>query len=145
LICRAEAVVRGVAALLLLLVGLPVNGAPAPFSNRRSHGDLVCLRGDWVLQHEGGEKLTMSVAGHRLTLWVGTGIEMTFEIILRPGSPGQIDLTRIRNGLRVPEVILGIYRLEGDRCTLCLGYDKRPAEFIDTRSTSLLVFLRARR
>jgi hypothetical protein len=52
---------------------------------------------------------------------VGTGIEADFEIARRPGWPGLIDMTRIASGLKAPVVVLGIYRLEGDRITLCLG------------------------
>jgi hypothetical protein len=37
---------------------------------------------------------------------VGTGIEADFEIALRPGSPGQIEMTRIASGLKAPVVFV---------------------------------------
>jgi uncharacterized protein (TIGR03067 family) len=133
-----------------LLVAAPaVKAKPAP-------ADMVPT-GEWVaekLEHMGNDllkggigPLTLNFPNQSVVVRIGTNLELTFQATFDPTArPKEITVTPDRSG---DGHLIGIYKIEGDTLTICLG-DKvdspRPKEFkADSPDVGLIVLKRAKK
>ena len=113
--------------------------------------DVKRLKGTWVVTsatRDGKTSVEMkgariAFAGGTMTVQGGDGGEQELPFKVDPAKkPKAIDFPLGGGGgwLNLPATIKGIYRLEGDTLTLCVGSgDNRPAEFRDREATLLVL------
>jgi uncharacterized protein (TIGR03067 family) len=120
-------------------------------------GDLAKLQGNWktLIGPNKDRPITMEVKGKTIAAKItGEDGEMTSlkgELAVNDSAkPPTIDFTKFKNG-QGDDVgdTLGIYRLEGDTLTLCVGNpsDARPTEFKageDNNAPRLMTFTRSK-
>src|SRR5262249_6818614 len=138
----------------------PVEGPKPPIDpptgNQKS--ELDKLRGSWKMvsgQREGKALPPQEVAsigmkfnGDKVQLLDGTrGDEATVKVDASK-SPAWIDLTTTREGIsrsgkvQTTEVLQGIFKIEGETLTLCLGQKQRPSDLKGDAESMLFVFQR---
>lgn len=130
----------------LLLIGAMAIGVLAA---RSAHaGDLEGVRWKVIAAERAGKPnpaeldAILSFEGGTLALLSPAGEKVEFEYTLdRSQEPAHVDLTRGKNDKRL--TLHGIWKVENDRFTLCLGapFEDRPTEFAaaDGQQTSLTV------
>jgi uncharacterized protein (TIGR03067 family) len=145
--------------VLVVAAALVSHHAPADGPRAGAQDDdLARLQGTWQLQSgvADGERLPPAeCAKTRLivkgrTLWYVEYEDGATDVRLNPGArPPMIDLTLAQASGRREEPVKGIYRLDGDRLTLCLAqpWRKRPTEFTSEAGSQrgLLIFRRVKR
>ena len=115
--------------------------------------DLDRLQGSWKttkIEVEGKppprefvEKGKFVFKGNTVSIFQGDEVMEEATFVLDSGKkPPTIDLTATV-GPGKGKITYGIYRLEGDTLTLCIG-DKRPSEFKGQGTAGLLQFKRAK-
>jgi uncharacterized protein (TIGR03067 family) len=140
---------------LLLLAGL-LPAAPVPEDGARK--ELHKLQGGWKLvSAESNGKATpadkvaalgMTIKGETLTVQEGSEVveEASFRLD-RTANPPAIDL-KVTAGTDKGKTVLGIYRLEDERLTICVAEPgrERPSKFAAPEGTrhTLFVFKRAK-
>jgi uncharacterized protein (TIGR03067 family) len=121
--------------LLFPLGVIALVGILYPLAGRRTDSDWQRLQGTWeVVSAEGQGTDPVRDRGKRLAFdgdlirfsGVGVGVDASFKLY-PDRSPPWIDITNRMAKRTTP----GIYRLEGDRLTVCLGNpaSARPTEF----------------
>ena len=140
---------------LIVLAGPLV--AACAFAIGTPDRELKALEGDWVLSylHINGDPVAISslnagttplaprltVKGDRYTLYVADR-PLAMRCRLEPGySPKRITLTVLK-GPEKGKVYRGIYKLEGDRFTICRPMDAaqpRPDAFATTPESGLML------
>jgi uncharacterized protein (TIGR03067 family) len=149
-------------ASLLVGAGLACLAAVAHAENKA----VGPLRGDWVLQslEREGEPLAFAEKGDHFTLTEGRVAIDTSADMIRDWeyriddekSPKQFDLTPLRrNRAKARFTLLGIYKLEGNRLTICIADPggllakakeaHRPTDFKPSPGETLLIFERGTR
>jgi uncharacterized protein (TIGR03067 family) len=139
---------RRVVLSVLLLAAPAVGAAPAPFARpERSdwRTDLERMQGEWepVAPKEVGRAWVAIVTGDRIRWYAGTFNEC--EEVIRAsatGGPKAIDFMS-RTGLRCR----GIYRLDADTLTICVGPPggDRPTSVVGGRADDVVIRLRRKR
>ena len=112
--------------------------APAPKADP-AKADLAALQGEWKVvefirggRTDGAKELeeeNVVVKGDLFT-FTHTKVEMVTFILDPKANPAHIDLTKI-GPPKQGAVMLGIYKLEGDKLTICAAFDgdERPKDF----------------
>jgi uncharacterized protein (TIGR03067 family) len=150
---------RGVVLLVLLGMTLSLSAAPAPLPKRR--GEKLSLDGVWKLTKDrnqrggsGPESFEMTITGNQMKFRVrDDSLTMEIDADFKAGTgpyPRPIDVriiqARFQGEIRKEErTSLGLYRLDGDVLTLCMGNNdkKRPTDLTD-KSAEVMVFTRVR-
>jgi uncharacterized protein (TIGR03067 family) len=131
--------------LVIAIVCASFLATPAADENEQ---DLATLHGEWIIQ----SSMQNGGSGTLATKWVISENECTAEF---PASARVVDnkkRTFTVDASKNPKhfdmktstgrVILGIYKLEGDTLTHCIGSGKRPTEFTSD-DAGLIVWKRA--
>jgi len=131
-------------ALVILAVGLSL-GADAP---ENAKGEREKLQGTWVVESLENDGKQEAVAADKKMTMVFTGDKYTFKggdvnyqgtFKLDPTKdPKHMDTTGTQEGDKAFKTE-GIYKLEGDRLTICWTEDagKRPASFATKKDSGL--------
>jgi uncharacterized protein (TIGR03067 family) len=151
---------------LLLLLALDAAAAPVPFPRPPKPGsakaDLKAMQGEWVAvscttwvpDGPGKPGLLMSeapavrlvVAGDRLTQYQGDRVVGVYTVRLDASrSPRWVDAAAVPGRLQHSAGSKGLYRLEGDRLTICevdCGKGGRPARIAGGEPWHILTVLR---
>jgi uncharacterized protein (TIGR03067 family) len=136
---------------LVLLAAVVVVAAEG--KDDASAKDLKALQGTWQMQKgvQGGNeapaaratRIKLVVTGNTFELFDGSGSDKTTAELDGGRKPARIDL---KKGDKTAK---GIYQLEGDTLTLCLGRvgAERPTEFASRAGTptALMVFQRVKK
>ena len=140
--------------LLLIAAVLPLAFAPAPLprtSPRKEVSDLSKMQGTWdvVERHLGGssvlrEPSQVRIRGTRFQFVVRGEVRSDWTIELAPAEqPRRMDRRAFGGG---GATMLGIYRFDGDRLTLCYSqHGTRPTRFDSQGGYFLMVLRRADR
>jgi uncharacterized protein (TIGR03067 family) len=138
--------------LLLASLALVSGFAPAPLPRASRHGpqrnDLAKLQGEWDLLelHRRGHLMMrpstrVTIARDELSISTGRRAQARYRVRINSAtSPPSLDL--IANGLD-EEPALAIYRLDGDRLTICSDPSERPTTF-DVKQRGRVMVLRRR-
>jgi len=132
---------RAVVLLALMGMTLSLSAAPAPLP-RRERGDRGALQGEWKLIQYRNDKAEawggmLSVRGDRLQIRISElKMELHATVAFPMGRTSQaIDVQfylerRATVNVKMDEVALSIYRIEGDVLTLSMGDRRnRPGDF----------------
>lgn len=101
-------------------------------------GDLARLQGEWktMIGPNKDRPVTFSIKEKAITVKFTTGDGETLNLkgelkLNESASPRSIDFTKFKNNGEDMEDSLGVYKIEGDTLTLCVGApgDPRPTEF----------------
>ncbi len=130
---------------MLLLV--PVVIALSNAGTENGGQDLDKLQGVWTVvaaerngrtePEEEFQNDLVTIKKAEMTVARKGSVRNIYRIKLDPAkTPGQIDLIGV-TGLDEGKTLRGIYRLEGDRWTLCAGTQQRPTEFKSKEDSTL--------
>jgi uncharacterized protein (TIGR03067 family) len=135
---------------LLIGVALAIV-APAPKEPPKK--EPPSLVGEWVPEsavhggkphpHEPGATITFTTDGKCLLKEGKAGMrdEMTYRIDSKKNPP-EIDLAETDAGMKGPQPMPGIYKIEGDTLTICLALNqKRPTEFASPAGSDLMLII----
>lgn len=145
---------------VVVLVAVLTSAAMARAQEKASAGDVGALQGQWkaILVKDKGadappeivQSLRVTVKGNEITtVFAGNEGEIVAKYRLdAKKSPKSIDLLRLEGG-QVVETYRGIYKLDGNRWTLCVNLTndgERPTEFASPLATTtvLLALQRAK-
>jgi uncharacterized protein (TIGR03067 family) len=135
--------------MLAVAVAALVGFAPAPFPNPDKGNDLEKMQGKWVLvYHEEcgtvtklDEEVVLEITGKHLTVLVAGQVEKQFLLRLHPNKTvPSVDLKT-----KDSELYLCIFRLKGDRLTICAGGKARPSNFRLGLENGFVVILKRRK